>query len=74
MEPERGLGRVAKRGRKDRLEQADLSFHKRVREGFLEQVKADKSWVVLDAEQPEEVLAEAVWQTVKEHLDGANQT
>ncbi len=68
MEPERGLERVAKRGQKDRLEQADLSFHQEVRRGFLEQAKADESWVVLDAEQAEEVLAEVTWQTVKEHL------
>ena len=64
IEPERGLERVAKRGQKDRLEQADLSFHQEVRRGFLEQAKEDESWVVLDAEQPEEVLAEAIWQVV----------
>ena len=69
MEPERGLERVAKRGRKDRLEQADLSFHKRVREGFLEQAKADERWVVLNAEQSEEVLAEAIWQTVVKRFE-----
>ena len=67
MEPERGLERVANRGQKDRLERADLNFHRRVHQGFLEQAKEDESWVVLDAEQPEEVLAEAVWQTVREY-------
>ena len=69
MEPERGLERVAERGQKDRLEQADLSFHKKVRQGFLEQAKADRSWVVLNAEQPEEGLAKAIWQTVKERVE-----
>ena len=69
IEPKRGLERVAKRGHKDRLERADLSFHKRVRQGFLEQAKTDESWVVLDAEQPEEVLAEAIWQAVEEHVE-----
>ena len=67
MEPERGLERVANRGQKDRLERADLNFHRRVHQGFLEQAKEDESWVVLDAEQPEEVLAEAVWRTVGEY-------
>ena len=69
MEPERGLERVAQRGQKDRLERADLSFHKEVRQGFLKQAQEDESWVVLDAEQSEEVLAKAIWQTVEEHLE-----
>ncbi len=69
MEPEKGLERVVSRGQKDRLEQADLSFHKRVRQGFLKQAQEDESWVVLSAEQPEEVLAEAIWQTVEGRLE-----
>ena len=68
MEPERGLERVAKRGQKDRLEQADLSFHRKVRRGFLEQAKEDKSWVVLNAEQSEEVLAKEIWNAVSDVL------
>ena len=66
IEPGRGLERVAKRGQKDRLERADLSFHQEVRKGFLEQAKEDGSWVVLNAEQSEEVLAEEVWNAVSD--------
>ena len=68
LEPQRGLGRIAVRGSKDRLEQADLAFHQRVREGFLQQAQADPSWIVLDATLPQEVLAEAVWDCVKMRL------
>jgi len=68
LEPQRGLGRIAARGSKDRLEQADLAFHQRVREGFLQQSQADPSWIVLDATLPQEVLAEAVWECVEARL------
>lgn len=68
LEPQRGLGRIAARGSKDRLEQADLAFHQRVREGFLQQAQADPSWIVLDATLPQEVLAEAVWECVEARL------
>jgi len=63
--PERGLKRVAARGARDRLELADLGFHKRVREGFLRQAGEDPSWVRLDASKPEEALAEEIWGLVQ---------
>ena len=65
IEPEVGLARVAKRGHKDRLEQADLAFHQRVRAGFLAQAARTPSWHVLDATLPEDVLHEQVWEIVK---------
>lgn len=68
LDPQRGLGRIASRGAKDRLEQADLAFHQRVREGFLQQAQEDPSWIVLDAALPEEALAQAVWDCVKARL------
>jgi dTMP kinase len=64
IDPALGLQRIAARGEKDRLERADLSFHERVREGFLEQSRRDNRWVVLDATRPENDIAEAVWQQV----------
>ena len=74
MEPERGLERVANRGQKDRLERADLNFHKRVREGFLEQAKEDESWIVLDAEQSEEVVTKMIWDALNERYIGKKGT
>jgi dTMP kinase len=68
LEPQRGLARIAARGSKDRLEQADLAFHQRVREGFLRQARPDPSWIVLDATLPEEALAQAVWDCVEARL------
>jgi dTMP kinase len=70
LEIERGLARVAERGASDRLEQADLDFHERVREGFLKQAEERSNWLVMDAQQGEEVLAEAIWLAIRKHILG----
>lgn len=70
LEPEIGLARVATRGEKDRLEGADLAFHRRVREGFLAQAEADSSWKVLNASLGEEVVARLVSEVVQAHVPG----
>ncbi len=61
---EKGLQRVVMRGGIDRLEQSNLSFHHRVRQGFLKLARANSSWRILNAEEAEEVLAEHIWQAV----------
>ena len=68
LEPEQGLQRIAARGRKDRLELADLAFHKRVRAGFLKQAEDDSRWVVFDAARAEDSLARDIWKTVQIRL------
>jgi dTMP kinase len=60
-----GLQRIARRGTRDRLEQADLEFHERVRQGFLKQARSAAAWHKLDASLPETVLAERIWQKVQ---------
>jgi dTMP kinase len=65
LDPEAGLERISARGSSDRLEQADLAFHRRVRRGFLEQSAARKGWLVLDAARPEDELEEAIWGAVR---------
>lgn len=49
LDPAVGLQRVRRRGAEDRLEQADLSFHTRVREGFLQLAREQRAWHVIDA-------------------------
>ena len=68
LDPALGLGRIARRGVRDRLERADLAFHQRVRAGFLAQAEADSRWRVLDAAQSEDALAEAVQRAVAAYL------
>ena len=60
---EAGLAR--KKGRKDRFEQEDVTFHQRVREGYLKLVAEEpKRWLVVDATLPKEKIAEVIWQKV----------
>ena len=68
IEPELGLARVASRGQKDRLEGADLAFHKRVHKGFLAQAKANPTWLTFDAILSEGELGQLVWEAVKPYL------
>lgn len=68
IEPEQGLKRVAARGAKDRLEQADLAFHKRLRHGFLELAKEMPNWYVLNADQPVESLEKEIWEIVSNSI------
>ena len=65
LDPALGLGRAAARGQPDRLEQADLSFHERVRAGFLALAQAEPGrFTVLDAAQGVEEVAAQVWRAV----------
>lgn len=59
----KGLNRIAQRGQLDRLEQADISFHERVRQGFLEQARAP-NWLTFAADQDEHALAEQIYNAV----------
>jgi dTMP kinase len=57
-------------GERDRFEQADTDFHRRVRDGFLTQAAADPDrWVVVDAVQSVEAVASLVWAAVTARLD-----
>jgi len=64
LDPAEGIRRISDR-RLDAFEKMDLSFHRRVREGYLEIARAEKSRVVvLSAAQPKEALHAAVVQAV----------
>jgi dTMP kinase len=69
LDPEVGIGRI--RGRQlDAFEKMDLSFHRRVREGYLEIARADKSRVlVLPADRDPDVLQADIARAVGELLD-----
>ena len=66
------VGLARKRGKKpDRFEQEDIAFHQRVREGYLKLAAAElQRWLVVDASQPKEKIAEIIWQKVKGVLEG----
>ena len=67
LDPALGLQRAARRGQPDRLEQADLTFHRRVRQGFLDLAHAEPHrFLVLDATRPEDELEAEIWAAVSE--------
>ena len=71
---EEGLAR--KRAKKqDRFEQEDIAFHQRVREGYLKLAANDPPcWLVIDASQAKEKIAEIIWQRVRQLIRQKNET
>ncbi|GGR47164.1 thymidylate kinase [Deinococcus seoulensis] len=69
LDPAVGLERAARRGQPDRLEQADLDFHRRVRQAFLTLAAADPDrFLILDATQDQDTLADLIWQAAQARL------
>ncbi len=63
---EAGLNRK-KAKRQDRFEQEDIAFHHRVRKGYLKLAADDpQRWLVVDATQSKEKIAEIIWQRVSQ--------
>ena len=67
ISPEQGLAR--KRSLKDRFELEDLSFHRRVREGYVKIAAAEPDrWLVIDASLPKHKIAEIIRDRVSKLL------
>jgi dTMP kinase len=69
--PEQGLAR--KRSLRDRFELEDLSFHQRVREGYVKMAEAEAEpdrWLMIDASLPRGQVAEIIWERVSRLLPG----
>jgi dTMP kinase len=67
ISPEQGLAR--KRSLKDRFELENLSFHRRVREGYLKMAAAEPDrWLVIDASLPKRKIAKIIWDRVSQLL------
>jgi len=65
LPPEDGLRRKDEKERQ-RFEHEPLAFHRKVRQGYLEQAKTDpKRWLVLDGTLPVERIADTIWHRVE---------
>jgi dTMP kinase len=65
---EAGLARKQDK-KADRFQTENLSFHRRVREGYLKLAKAEpKRWLVVDGTQSKEIVAGIIWQKVSKLL------
>jgi len=69
LEVEEGLKRREKSGKKDRIDEEDLKFHRRVRKGYLKMAANEpERWRIVDASRsPEEVFKE-IKKAVEEEL------
>ena len=68
MPVEAGLARK-KDKKPDRFEQENITFHRRVRQGYLELAEAEPDkWLVIDATQSKDKVAEVIWQKVSQLL------
>jgi len=57
--------------KRDRFEQEDLAFHRRVREGYLKIAAGDpERWLVVDASQSKAKIKEIIWRRVSQLLSG----
>lgn len=62
LDPEIGLKRREGSGKVDRLDKEDLTFHRKVREGYLKIAQTDSGlYTIVDATLPREVQAEQIW-------------
>jgi dTMP kinase len=69
LDVEVGLGRKKKGDEWNRLDAYTVEFHRRVRAGYLEMVKAEPDrWVVVDAEQAWENVQEELRRLILAHL------
>ena len=75
LPPEEGLRRVASRAEAsgaeaDRFETMHLTFHKNLRQEFLD-IAAAEPWrcAVIDADRPAEAVGQEVWSLVRERLE-----
>jgi dTMP kinase len=70
VDVEKGLQRREQSGKKDRLDMEAEQFHHKVREGYLELAKKDAQgrWVIVDANQSIEAVADELWRVTQAKL------
>ncbi len=55
--------------RQDRFENEDTTFHEKVRQGYLELAAEEpERWLVIDASQSKEIIADIIWRKVSQLL------
>ena len=67
LDPEIGMARAIQRGTRDRLEQADLAFHQRVRSGFTalhQSAQIPETFIRIEADGPMDEVERAIQSAV----------
>lgn len=69
VDVEIGLSRAKARGKADRMEQADLDFHRRVSQGYRELATANPAQIArVDASSSEPIVQQQIQQILHKHL------
>jgi len=69
IDVEEGLSRKGTAATNDRFERETISFHHRVRKGYLEMAKKEPDrWFVVDSSQPKRRISKLIWQKVQSYL------
>ena len=72
---EAGLKRKAEANEWNRLDAYSLEFHQRVRQGYAELARAEpERWVIIDADQPADLVQDSIRQEVQSRLQLADKT
>lgn len=69
LPPETGLKRTIGRRTNNRLDAEPLDFHRRVREGYLSEIKKQKNYLIIDASRSSKVVFQDVLVAVKNCLN-----
>ncbi len=69
LPPEVGLARKWETAKEDHFESAELDFHQKVRDGYLKLAASEpERFLVIDATQSKEKIAQIIWQRVNQLL------
>lgn len=69
LDIEAGLKRKGAHTANDRFEREEISFHQRVRHGYLEMASSDPGrWFTIDATLPKRKITDAIWARVEQLL------
>lgn len=69
VDPALGLRRALGRGEADRIEKESLDFFTAVCNAYHAKLKTMKQVVVIDANQPQEVVQQAIWDALSHYLE-----
>lgn len=66
LDVEEGLKRKGKSSAQDRFEREKVSFHKKVREGYLEMARVlPEKWLIVDGTMPPRILGNKIWDYIQ---------
>ena len=69
LDVKEGLQRKGSASINDRFEREEISFHQRVREGYLQMAQNNSErWLLIDATLPKRKIGELIWERIKELL------